>query len=126
VVSLREEIARLKLQLKDAQKSDKACKDLRSQVDWLTKAEKRLKEEMLSLNEKLKATRGELARKDQHLKEYKDRMDMIQSEVTDKSSAESELNKLREVNRKQRVDLEIKENQVRTLRNRLEQNHNEI
>jgi len=37
---------------------------------------------MLSLNEKLKGVRAELARKDQHLKDYKDRMGLIQSEVT--------------------------------------------
>ena len=36
-----------------------------------------MKEEILSLNEKLKTVRAELARKDQHLRDYKDRMDLI-------------------------------------------------
>ena len=83
---------------------------MRSQIDWLSKSEKRLKEEILSLNEKLKSTRAELSRKDQHLRDYKDRMDMIQSEVTGKTDLEGELSKLRDLNRRQRVDLEVKEN----------------
>jgi len=77
VQSLKEENLKLKTQLRDASKNDKVCRDLRGQVDWLTKSEKRLKEEILSLNEKLKSTRSELGRKDQHLKDYKDRMDLI-------------------------------------------------
>lgn len=51
---------------------------------------------------------------------------MIQSEVTGKSDLEGELGKLRDLNRRQRLDLEVKENQVRTLRTRIEQNHVEI
>ena len=78
------------------------------------------------MNEKLKSTRSELSRKDQHLKDYRDRMDMIQSEVSGKTDLEGELGKLRDLNRRQRLDLESKENQVRTLRGRIEQNHVEI
>lgn len=81
---------------------------------------------MIALNEKLKATRAELSRKDQHLKDYRDRMDLIQSEVTGKGDLESELAKLKDLNRRQRVDLEVKENQVKTLRGRIEQNYAEI
>jgi len=53
-------------------------------------------------------------------------MDMIQSEVSGKTDLEGELGKLRDLNRRQRLDLESKENQVRTLRGRIEQNHVEI
>mmetsp|Transcript_14681 Transcript_14681/g.19903 ORF Transcript_14681/g.19903 Transcript_14681/m.19903 type:complete len:94 (+) Transcript_14681:2397-2678(+) len=81
---------------------------------------------MISLNEKLKSTRAELSRKDQHLKDYRDRMDLIQSEVTGKGDLENELTKLKDLNRRQRADLEVKENQVRTLRGRIEQNYAEI
>ena len=45
-------------------KNEKLCRDFRGQVEWLTKSEKRLKEEILSLNEKLKGVRAELTRKD--------------------------------------------------------------
>ena len=58
------ENSKLKNQLKEAVKSEKMCRDFRGQVEWLTKSEKRLKEEILSLNEKLKGVRAELTRKD--------------------------------------------------------------
>ena len=74
---LRDENNRLRAQARDYAKNDKLSRDLRGQVEWLTKSEKRLKEEILSLNEKLKSVRAELARKDQHLRDYKDRMDLI-------------------------------------------------
>ena len=57
------------------------------------------------------------------MKDYKDRMDLIQSEVTGRGEIENELNKVKEMNRRQRTDLEVKENQVKTLRGRLEQNY---
>lgn len=79
-------------------------------MEWLTKSEKRLKEELLALNEKLKQVRSELSRKDQHLRDYKDRMDLIQSEVAGRGDLEGELSKLRDINRRQRVDLEVKDN----------------
>ena len=39
-------------------------KDLRSQIDWVTRSEKRLKEELGIMNDKLKQTKNDLARKD--------------------------------------------------------------
>ena len=96
--------------MREAQKQDKLCRDFRGQVEWLTKSEKRLKEELLALNEKLKQVRSELSRKDQHLRDYKDRMDLIQSEVAGRGDLEGELSKLRDINRRQRVDLEGKDN----------------
>ena len=47
-------------------------------------------------------------------------MDFIQSEVSGRGAIESEVNKLKEINRRQKVDLEVKDNQVKTLKNRLE------
>lgn len=61
-----------------------------------------------------------MSRKDQHLRDYKDRMDLIQSEVTGRGGLEGEVTKLKDLNRRQKVDLEVKDNQVRTLRSRLE------
>jgi len=39
-------------------------RDFRGQVEWLTKQEKRLKEEVVSLNEKLKQLKSDISRKD--------------------------------------------------------------
>jgi hypothetical protein len=47
-------------------------------------------------------------------------MGMIQSEVTGTADLQQEVDKLKDINRKQRVELDVKENQVRTLRTRLE------
>ena len=61
---LKDENTKRRSQARESAKNDKLCRDLRGQVEWLTKSEKRLKEEILSLNEKLKSVRAELARKD--------------------------------------------------------------
>ena len=53
-------------------------------------------------------------------------MDMIQSEVTGRGDLEGEVSRLKDQNRRHKVDLEVKDNQVKTLRNRLEQNYSEI
>ena len=45
---------------------------------------------------------------------------MIQSEVTGTADLQQEVDKLKDINRKQRVELDVKENQVKTLRTRLE------
>ena len=97
---MKDENARLRTQARDSAKNDKMCREFRGQIEWLGKSEKRLKEEILSLNEKLKSVRAELSRKDQHLKDYKDRMDLIQSEVTGRGAIESEVSKLKDLNRR--------------------------
>ena len=63
--------------MKEAQKQSGMVRDFRGQVEWLTKQEKRLKEEVVSLNEKLRQCKADLNRKDQIVKDYKERMDMI-------------------------------------------------
>ena len=78
------------------------------------------------MNEKIKSLRSEVARKDQHIKDYKERMEFIQSEVTGRDDLQNELSKLRDMNRKQKLDLEVKENQVRTLRGRIDANHTQM
>ena len=78
------------------------------------------------MNEKIKSLRSEVARKDQHIKDYKERMEFIQSEVTGRDDLQNELSKLRDMNRKQRLDLEVKENQVRTLRGRIDANQTQM
>ena len=61
---MKDENTRLKVQARDSAKNDKMCREFRGQIEWLGKSEKRLKEEILSLNEKLKSVRAELSRKD--------------------------------------------------------------
>ena len=84
------------------------------------KQEKSLKEEIVSLAEKLKQCKTDLSRKDTMVREYKDRMDMIQGEVMTAKDLKNEVERLKDLGKKQRLDLEIKENQVRSLKSRIE------
>jgi len=61
---LKDDNSRLKSQLKEAQSKDRNTKDLRSQIEWLTKSEKRLKEEIQNQADKLRQAKTDLARKD--------------------------------------------------------------
>ena len=85
-------------------------RDFRGQVEWLTKQEKRLKEEVVSLNEKLKQCKADLNRKDQIARDYKERMDIIQTEVVSAKDYKAEMERLKDIGKKQRLDLEVKEN----------------
>lgn len=85
-------------------------RDFRGQVEWLTKQEKRLKEEVVSLNEKLKQMKSDLARKDQIIGDYKDKMLAVQNEVGNVRDSKAEVDRLKDISRKQKLDLEVKEN----------------
>ena len=57
-------------------------KDLKSQNEFLKVSEKKLKEEISSLNDKIRSLKLESQRREQIIKEYKDRLDMFQEEVS--------------------------------------------
>ena len=51
---------------------------------------------------------------------------MIQGEVGAANDLKQEIERLKDLSRKQRLDIEIKENQVKTLRTRVSQHQEEI
>lgn len=57
-------------------------KDLKSQNEFLKVSEKKLKEEISSLNDKIRSLKLESQRREQIIKEYKDKLDMFQEEVS--------------------------------------------
>ena len=61
---LKDDYAKQQKIIKEFQKRDNQMKDLRSQIEWLQKQEKTAKEEVISLNDKLRQTKTDLARKD--------------------------------------------------------------
>ena len=85
-------------------------RDFRGQVEWLTKQEKRLKEEVVSLNEKLKQQKSDISRKDQIIGDYKERVLAVQNEVINVKDYKAEIDRLKDISKKQRLDLEVKEN----------------
>lgn len=85
-------------------------RDFRGQVEWLTKQEKRLKEEVVSLNEKLKQLKSDISRKDQIIGDYKERVLAVQNEVITVKDYKAEIDRLKDISKKQRLDLEVKEN----------------
>lgn len=64
-------------QIKDSNKSTNITRDLRGQVEWLTNSEKRLKEELGQLNEKLRNSKNEQVRKDQAIRDYRDKIEQL-------------------------------------------------
>ena len=73
----------------------------------------------MSLNEKLKSAKSDLARKDQIIGDYKDKMLAVQNEVGNVKDSKAEVDRLRDISKKQKLDLEVKENQVRSLKSQL-------
>lgn len=61
---LKDDYAKQQKIIKEFQKRDNQTKDLRSQIEWLQKQEKTAKEEVISLSDKLRQTKTDLARKD--------------------------------------------------------------
>ena len=55
------------------------------------------------------------------MRDYKDRLDMIQNEVNASTDLRGEIERLKELSKRQRVDLDVKENQVKSLRSRIHQ-----
>lgn len=75
---LKDDYTRQQKLIKEFQKRDNQTKDLRSQIDWLQKQERTAKEEVISLNDKLKQAKLDVTRKDQVIKEFRDKIETIQ------------------------------------------------
>lgn len=67
--------------MKENNKNMALAKDYKIQNDYLKSIEKRYKDELMQLNEKVKQAKIEIQRKDQIIKDYKDKLDYIQDEV---------------------------------------------
>ena len=64
----------------------------------------------MSLSEKLKSAKSDLARKDQIIGDYKDKMLAVQNEVGNVKDSKAEVDRLRDISKKQKLDLEVKDN----------------
>ncbi|CDW71439.1 UNKNOWN [Stylonychia lemnae] len=123
---LKDDNIKLQKLIKENNKNMKLAQELKSANDYMKVGEKRMKEEISQLNEKLKQARVDITRKEQLIKEYKDKLDLIQDEINQSNQRVNEIEKLKELNKKLKLESEIKENQVKTLKQRLEHNDEEI
>jgi len=80
-----------------------------------------MKEEVMSLHDRCKGLKAEVNRKDCQIREIKEKADSKYMMDADLKEVSSELVKLKEVIKRNKLDLEIKENQIRALKQRLEQ-----
>lgn len=123
---LKDDNIKLQKLIRENNKNMNLVKELKSSNEYLKVSEKRMKEEILSQNEKLKQIKIDLGRKEQLIKEYKDKLDFIQDDINLSNQRITEIERLKEIIKKLKLDTEIKENQVKTLKQRLEHNDEEI
>eukprot|EP00347_Sterkiella_histriomuscorum_P007164 403350016 len=123
---LKDDNVKLQKLIRENQKNQNAVKELKSQAEFMKVQEKRLKEEITILQEKIKAVKLDLGRKDQLVKEYKDKLDSVNDEVGQTNQKQNEIERLKEITKKLKLETEIKDNQVKALKQRLEHNEEEL
>lgn len=94
--------------------------ELRSANDQLRANERRLRDEIVSLSDRLRVTKQDSLRKDTLCRELKERNDQLQEDIAFTKDKDGEVDKLKEQVKKLRLETEIKENQVRTLKVKIE------
>lgn len=67
-----------------------------------------------------------MTRREQLAKEYKEKLDFISDEVGQSNQRQSEIERLKDMTKKLKLETEIKDNQVKALKQRLEHNEEEI
>ena len=70
--------------------------------------------------------KSDISRKDQIIGDYKERVLAVQNEVITVKDYKAEIDRLKDISKKQRLDLEVKENQVRSLRQSLSSHQESI
>ena len=74
---LKDDNVKLQKLIRENNKNANLVKELKSTNDYMKVQEKRLKDEIQSLNDRLKQARIDLSRKEQLAKEYKDKLDCV-------------------------------------------------
>mmetsp|Transcript_3264 Transcript_3264/g.3235 ORF Transcript_3264/g.3235 Transcript_3264/m.3235 type:complete len:107 (+) Transcript_3264:1651-1971(+) len=82
--------------------------------------EKRLKDEIQVLSEKNKQIKVDVQRKEQLLKDQKDRIDSMAEDNSGVREKQAELERQKEIVKKQKLEVEIKDNQVRQLKQKID------
>lgn len=111
--------------LKDTSKQLTQVTDLKTANDHLRLTEKRLRDELVTLSDKLRASRADSQRKDSLITELRDKLNSLQDDLQEAKTLSAEVDRLKEMCRKLRLEAEIKENQVRSLKVKIEHQEGE-
>ena len=95
-------------------------KELKQANDQLRGNERRLRDEIVSLNDKLRATKAEALRKENMARELREKLELTLEENADFSVKQAEIDRLKDQLKKLKLECEIKDNQVRTLKVKVE------
>lgn len=71
------------------------------------------------MNDKLAGRKQEINRKDHVLKEYRDKLDTIQLDLNSNKDYQGEIQKYKDMAKKTKLELDIKENQIKSLKDRI-------
>jgi chromosome segregation ATPase len=85
-------------------------RDLKQANDQLRMAEKRLREEVISLSERLRLAKTDAQRKESLARDLKDRIDDLNDETSEVREKQVEIERLRENAKKLKLEIEIKDN----------------
>lgn len=121
----RDDNAKLQRLIKENAKQLGLVKELKASNDQLRAVERRLRDEVTSLNERMRVLKADSQRKDNLARELKEKLDQVLEEGTESKERISEIERLKETVKKLRLEIEIKENQVRSLKLKLDHFENE-
>ena len=102
--------------IKDNAKQLGLVKELKTTNDQLRSTERRLREEVIALSERLRSSKADVTRKESLARDLKEKVDQISDETADFRERYAEIERLKEMNKKLKLESEIKENQVRSLK----------
>ncbi len=123
VKGLKDENTRLHKQLKEGKSSNSELKEMRETYEWLSRQEKQLKEELVSMHEKNKSLKQDLARKDSQISQYKDQCHQKSKDSDQCKELLKEIERLKEDKKRLKLELDICRDQLKTLKQPTHQNH---
>ena len=107
---LKDDNAKLQRLIRENSKQLGLVQELRSSNDQLRANERRLRDEIVSLSDRLRVTKQDSLRKDTLCKELKERNDQLQEDMAFSKDKDGEVEKLKEQVKKLKLETEIKEN----------------
>jgi SMC interacting uncharacterized protein involved in chromosome segregation len=107
---LKDDNARLQKAIKDSKSGKEDLREMIDKYEWLQKQEKQMKEEVMALHDRCKGLKAEVNRKDSQIREIKEKVDTKYIVDADLKEVSSEIGKLKDVIKRNKLDLEIKEN----------------
>lgn len=117
---LKDDNNKLQRLIRENAKQSGLVKELKTANEQLRASERRLREELVQAGDRARAVKAEALRKDTLAKELREKLEAVQDDGSALRERDCEIDRLRELLKKHRLEVEIKENQVRTLKVKLE------